>query len=126
MISNLLSNAVKFTHQGSVEVAIAYAGGTHRIQVRDTGPGIPDDQQSKIYEPFWHREQVTQKHTPGTGLGLAIVKQLVEALGGSISLDSKPGAGCTFTVALSRYRKIVASPVDQSEDSEPAPSVEAA
>ncbi len=126
VIVNLLSNAIKFTKQGTVEVAIAYAGGVHRIQVRDTGPGIPEDQQSKVYDPFWHRELVTQKHVPGTGLGLAIVKQLVEALGGSISLDSKPGAGCTFTLELSRYRKIVASPVDRSEDSEPAPSFEAA
>ena len=100
VIVNLLSNAIKFTERGYVQIELAHADGIHRVEVRDTGPGIPLDQQVKIYEPFCHLEPLANKHTQGAGLGLSIAQQVVWALGGSIELASKPGMGSKFTVTL--------------------------
>ena len=72
----------------------------HRVEVLDTGPGIPVEQQVKIYEPFCHLEPLANKHTQGAGLGLSIAQQVVWALGGSIELASKPGMGSKFTVTF--------------------------
>ncbi len=100
VIVNLLSNAIKFTERGYVQVELAHADGIHRVEVRDTGPGIPPEQQVKIYEPFCHLEPLANKHTQGAGLGLSIAQQVVWALGGSIELASKAGMGSKFTVTF--------------------------
>jgi signal transduction histidine kinase len=81
-------------------VSLAPAEGSHRLAVRDTGPGSPPEQQAIIFEPFEQLEPVRQKHTPGVGLGLALVKEMAGALGGRIELTSQTGAGSTFTVVL--------------------------
>ena len=70
------------------------------IRVRDTGPGIPEQDQARVFEPFEQMEPVPYKHTRGVGLGLSIVKEIVEALAGHIELASTVGAGSTFTVVL--------------------------
>ena len=100
VIVNLISNAIKFTERGYVQIELAHAAGIHRVEVRDTGPGIPLEQQVKIYEPFCHLEPLANKHTQGAGLGLSIAQQVVWALGGSIELASKPGMGSKFTVTF--------------------------
>jgi signal transduction histidine kinase len=100
VIVNLVGNAVKFTQQGEVLVYVSHERGAHRICVRDSGPGIPIEDQERIFEPFEQMEPVLHKHTRGVGLGLSIVKEMVEALSGRIELASEPGAGSTFTVVL--------------------------
>jgi signal transduction histidine kinase len=100
VIVNLVGNAVKFTQEGEVEVSVSFEAGLHRVRVRDTGPGIPAQDQERIFEPFEQMEPVPNKHTRGIGLGLSIVKEMVEALRGRIELTSEVGTGSTFTVLL--------------------------
>jgi len=101
VLINLVSNAIKFTEQGSVEMHIFCSNATHWImQVSDTGPGIPPEIQTTIFEPFQQADgSATRKHR-GYGLGLSIVKQLTELMGGEIRLESEIGKGSTFTVEL--------------------------
>jgi signal transduction histidine kinase len=70
------------------------------LTVADSGPGIPRDQQAHIFRPFEPGEAVNRKHVPGVGLGLALVRQMVDALGGSITLTSRVGHGTKFSVRL--------------------------
>jgi signal transduction histidine kinase len=100
VIVNLVGNAVKFTQKGEVLVYVAHENGAHRICVRDSGPGIPEEDHERIFEPFEQMEPILHKHTRGVGLGLSIVKEMVEALSGRIELCSELGAGSTFTVVL--------------------------
>jgi two-component system, OmpR family, phosphate regulon sensor histidine kinase PhoR len=68
--------------------------------VTDTGPGIPPEDASRIFDAFEQLEKVRHKHTPGVGLGLSLVKRLTEALGGTVELSSQVGAGSRFSVSL--------------------------
>jgi len=104
VLVNLVSNAIKFSDEGSVTVTIDVEGAEHRIAVRDTGRGIAPEDQARIFEPFEQLEAITRKHTPGVGLGLALVREMVSTLGGGITLESRPGAGSTFTVRLPTRR----------------------
>jgi PAS domain S-box-containing protein len=100
ILANLIGNAVKFTERGEVVVSLADVEGDLRIEVKDTGPGIPEGSRTRIFEPFQHLEPLSHKHTRGAGVGLAIVRRAVEALGGRIQLASPEGGGTTFTVTL--------------------------
>jgi PAS domain S-box-containing protein len=101
VLDNLISNALKFTPEsGSVEVSTATNNGHVLVEVRDSGIGIPADEQPRLFERFYRAASATEQAIPGTGLGLAIVKAIVEAHGGRIDIDSKPGDGTTFTIAL--------------------------
>jgi len=86
--------------RGAVDLSCSHQGDVHRLSVRDSGPGIPPDIHTHIFEPFEQLEPVHQKHTPGVGLGLALVREMVQALGGHVELESRVGAGSTFTVIL--------------------------
>jgi signal transduction histidine kinase len=101
IVTNLVGNAVKFTEHGKVEVALAATGEGHRIVVRDTGPGIPVEERSRIFEPFERLEPTRKKHSPGIGLGLSLVREMAHALGGRVDLESALGEGSTFTLTLS-------------------------
>ncbi|HEY9192149.1 MAG TPA: ATP-binding protein [Methyloversatilis sp.] len=101
VLTNLISNALKFTAQGSVDVSVTLVERTPdaqvlRFAVRDTGIGIPLDKQSLIFEAFSQADTSTTRKFGGTGLGLAICTRLVKGMGGSIAVDSLPGAGSTF------------------------------
>jgi signal transduction histidine kinase len=99
VLDNLLSNAVKFTQEGEVvRVSVARRGAAARIEVADTGVGIPADEVGRLFERFFRAS--TASTIPGTGLGLSIVKQIVEAHGGAISVESEEGVGTTFFVDL--------------------------
>ena len=98
---NLLSNAVKFSPQrGRVTVTVSAAGERVAIEVSDTGMGVPEAEQPKLFEPFFRASTARDAVIPGTGLGLTIVKSIVEAHGGSITFRSVLGEGTTFRVEL--------------------------
>ncbi len=97
VLGNLLSNAIKFTPAGTVRLTASRAGSRCLFEIRDTGPGIPAEQIPSVFERFW-RGRATQ--TPGTGLGLYIAKGIVEAHGGTIRVQSAPGRGTAFEIAL--------------------------
>ncbi|TCL08461.1 signal transduction histidine kinase [Shimia isoporae] len=104
ILINLIGNAVKFTQNGRVDVAVTHEpsplGRPLRIVISDTGPGIPLEDQERIFAAFEQVDTPAEQPEEGTGLGLAITRALVERMGGRIEVDSKPGAGATFTVSL--------------------------
>jgi signal transduction histidine kinase len=101
VLGNLLSNAFKFTPRcGAVELGVEPANNGVLMRVRDTGAGIPPEQLPRIFEKFYQADNQGAAHTAGTGLGLAIAKQIVDAHGGSISCESTPGVGTTFSITL--------------------------
>jgi PAS domain S-box-containing protein len=100
VLMNLLGNAIKFTPNGGrVELSARLIDGQVRIEVRDNGPGIPVQEQKRIFEAFY-RLRDSGKKTEGTGLGLAITHRLVELHGGELSLESQVGQGSCFYFSL--------------------------
>ncbi|MGH3093581.1 MAG: ATP-binding protein [Gaiellaceae bacterium] len=100
LLLNLLSNAVKYTVAGDeVEVSAASEDGAVAVSVTDHGPGIPREEQRLIFEKFGRVNQ-GGKAKPGAGLGLFIARSIAEAHGGSLEVESEPGAGATFTLRL--------------------------
>jgi signal transduction histidine kinase len=108
ILYNLLSNAIKFTPSGGKVTLEAYVreprGESDRrrlcIDVTDTGPGLPESEQSRIFDKFYQAERPLTKGAGGTGLGLAISKELTDLLGGKLTVSSAPGQGATFTFHL--------------------------
>jgi len=115
VLFNLVGNAIKFTHAGGVTVR---ATATPQVSddaedtgepmprsrlvvtVKDTGIGIPDDQQEQIFDAFEQQEGQSSRRYGGTGLGLAISRKLVQMIGGELDVESEPGVGSTFTLRL--------------------------
>ncbi len=98
---NLLSNAVKFTPPGGrVEVTGGREDGWVTVRVADSGIGIPESEQDKLFSRFFRASNATERSIPGTGLGLAIVRTIVSAHEGELDLRSQAGAGTTVTVRL--------------------------
>jgi K+-sensing histidine kinase KdpD len=101
LLENLVSNAIKYTPaEGSVEVRFARANGTVRIEVSDTGIGIPAADRPRLFTEFFRAENAKAMDEIGTGLGLAIVKEIVDQLGGRIFMESEEGVGTIFVVHL--------------------------
>jgi signal transduction histidine kinase len=100
VLLNLVGNAIKFTDTGEVRIAAAAANGNFMVRVTDTGPGIPEEHRSRIFEQFHQVDSSNTKAKGGTGLGLAIAKQIVEMHGGRIWVESTPGQGATFHMEL--------------------------
>lgn len=106
ILINLVSNAVKFTHDGEVLIRLALAEERDRslivrFEVSDTGIGIPEEDQGKLFRSFSQTDSSISRRFGGTGLGLAITKQLVELMGGSISVESHEQEGTTFRFTIS-------------------------
>ncbi len=102
VLMNLVGNAIKFTHTGDVLIRAGIAelsqtGITVKFDVVDTGIGIPADRMDRLFEPFSQADVSTARKYGGTGLGLVISRQLVEAMGGQISAESREGEGSTFS-----------------------------
>ncbi|WP_051013527.1 ATP-binding protein [Pararhodospirillum photometricum] len=101
ILTNYLSNAVKFTENGIISISIEAESPTPpecliKISVTDTGPGIPEDKQDKLFQPFEQADYTVFQSFGGTGLGLAICKQLATLMGGAVGVNSTPGQGSTF------------------------------
>ena len=110
MLMNLAGNAIKFTPEGGrIELAARQVDDQVRVEVRDNGPGIPPEQQQRIFEAFF-RLRETGSATEGTGLGLAITARLVELHGGKLGIESQPGEGACFYFSL----PLIAIAPDQS------------
>jgi signal transduction histidine kinase len=110
MLLNLVGNAIKFTDAGQVSIAAGARNGHFAVSVTDTGPGIPLDQQDRIFDQFHQVDSSITKAKGGTGLGLAIAKQIVEMHGGRIWVVSTRGKGSTFQIELptrAEFRKPV-------------------
>jgi PAS domain S-box-containing protein len=103
VLLNILSNAVKFTPAGgNVRVLCAAAADSASIAVSDTGPGIPQEQQVAVFQPFVQLGRTLTSGHEGTGLGLAISRDLARAMGGDVFLQGSSGAGSTFVLRLPR------------------------
>ncbi len=100
VLINFTSNASKFTEQGKIRISVARDGDSVLISVSDTGMGIKEEDQHKLFIAFSQLENVRTKRYEGTGLGLAISKRMVGLLGGTIQLQSAAGIGSTFTIRL--------------------------
>ncbi len=100
ILLNLSGNALKFTTHGSVHINVSQDRGEIEFTVTDTGIGIPEESQAKLFQPFAQADASTARQFGGSGLGLTIVKHLIELMGGSISLTSTEGIGTIFHVRL--------------------------
>ena len=100
VVTNLAANAVKFTEQGSVTVTVGGTPSSLWISVADTGIGMTDEQQARLFTPFVQAEAATTRRFGGTGLGLSIAGGLSQQMGGGITVSSAVGAGSTFRLDL--------------------------
>jgi signal transduction histidine kinase len=100
VLLNLVGNAIKFTDTGEVRIAASAINGHFYVSVADTGPGIPEQERTRIFDQFHQVDSSLTKAAGGTGLGLAIAKQIVEMHGGRIWVESTVGEGSTFQMEL--------------------------
>ena len=118
VITNLMGNAVKFTEQGGVCVEASLVDGRLRIEVRDTGVGVPDGKRQVIFEEFVQADSSHARKFGGTGLGLAISKRLVKTMGGEIGVDGRVPGGSCFWFTLP-----VAEPAETQDSADQAASM---
>jgi GAF domain-containing protein len=100
VLLNLVGNAIKFTDAGEVAIKAAASNGAYTITVRDTGPGIAEADQAKIFDEFQQADSTQTKAKGGTGLGLSIAKRIIEMHGGKLWVESSLGAGSTFSFTV--------------------------
>ncbi len=100
ILLNLLGNAIKFTQQGEVLLSVSYNSGRFEFRVRDTGIGIPANQQDRLFQSFSQADSSTTRRFGGTGLGLAISQRLCHLMGGRLSVTSVEGSGSTFAFEI--------------------------
>ncbi|MCE1189330.1 MAG: PAS domain S-box protein [Ignavibacteria bacterium] len=105
ILNNLLNNAIKFTEQGKVGIKVWRQHSLAYISVFDTGPGIPEEKQSVIWQEFRQVSEGIGRSFEGTGLGLTIARRYAEILNSTITLSSKPGEGAAFTLAIPLLEK---------------------
>ena len=105
ILFNFIDNAIKFTHEGYVKLVMNYVNIDEcnhtldlEIKIIDTGEGIPEDQQTVIFEPYIQKKGQYVHKYKGTGLGLSISKKLIDLMGGEIFVQSKINSGTTFTL----------------------------
>ena len=100
VLLNLVGNAIKFTDTGEVAIRTSVANGSYTVAVHDTGPGIAERDQGKIFEEFQQADSSITKQKGGTGLGLAIAKRIIEMHGGRLWVESELGHGSTFAFTV--------------------------
>lgn len=100
-LRNLIDNAIRYSPENTrIGIGVRSRGGYVNVSVKDQGPGIPAEEQDRIFERFYRVDSARSRQTGGTGLGLSIVKHVVAQHGGEISVWSAPGQGSTFTLSL--------------------------
>ena len=110
VLINLINNAIKFTKVGEIKISFSFPEkGCWRIQVSDTGIGIPKAIQPQIFEPFQQVDGSATREYGGAGLGLSIVKQFITLMDGTIIVDSEEGKGSCFTIDLPQHSIDIAS-----------------
>lgn len=117
VLNNLISNALKFTEQGSITLRLdAWLDehGAHALvmEIADTGPGLAPDQMQRLFTPFDQTMDGVAARYGGSGLGLAISRELIELMGGRLTVRSAPGEGAVFTIALTLQRSATSTPVE--------------
>lgn len=122
--NNLTANAVKFTQEGWVEISLVVVRNLGQrdlleLQVSDTGPGIDEEQQTKLFSPFFQVESYTTRKAGGTGLGLAICREIANAMGAELKVNSSPGQGSVFSLRFWAERSEL--PAVNREQMEPEP-----
>jgi CheY-like chemotaxis protein len=127
VLTNLIGNAVKFTDSGRIDVDAEMERSTEdgfvvRFSVRDTGIGIPAEQQSRLFESFTQGDGSSTRKYGGTGLGLSISKQLVELMGGELGLESRPGEGSRFWFTASFGKAALAVVPSTAQAKRPVPT----
>jgi signal transduction histidine kinase len=100
ILINLLGNALKFTDAGAVVLEMSVADDSVTFCIRDSGPGIDSADLERIFDPFTQVDQSLKRRKGGTGLGLPVSRRLADLLGGSLSVESSPGAGTAFTLRI--------------------------
>ena len=100
VLLNLVGNAIKFTDNGEVVIRATATNGSFNLSVRDTGPGISEADQAKLFQEFQQADNSITRKKGGTGLGLAISKRIIEMHGGRIWVESREGQGSTFSFTL--------------------------
>ena len=120
VLNNLVSNAIKFTTTGQVKLLVSLQhpgqpGAGVRMEVSDTGIGIPDDVLPRLFTPFTQADASTSRRYGGTGLGLVIARELAELMGGSIRVESRAECGTTFTLDLPLEAALQPLPVTSSQ-----------
>lgn len=104
IVNNLFENAINYTESGSVDATLSSVEGNVVLTVSDTGIGIPAADQERIFERFYRVDTARSREMGGTGLGLSLARHAVNRAGGSITLESTPGKGSTFTVTIPKCR----------------------
>ena len=118
--NNLISNAVKYNRdQGTVTVMLEGTSDSVVVKVSDTGIGMSPEETGRLFGEFVRIKNDRTRGISGSGLGLSTLKKLIELYGGSVSVDSEPNVGTTFTVVLPRTTAENGDPVDDSKPSAP-------
>jgi two-component system phosphate regulon sensor histidine kinase PhoR len=104
VIANLLDNAIKYTERGRIEVSLGEEGWRVWCEVSDTGSGISEEEQSRVFERFYRVDKARSRAKGGTGLGLSIVKHIVSLHGGEVSVKSRRGEGSVFRFEIPRHQ----------------------
>lgn len=103
VLGNLVGNAIRHTPQdASIEICVGTTDTSVLLEVRDTGPGLSEEEAQHVFERFYRADSSRTRESGGSGLGLSIVAALVAAHGGTVTVDSAPGVGATFRVELPR------------------------
>ena len=105
VLFNLLSNAAKFTSDGAIRLGVTRQADTIEFAITDSGIGMTEEQQSKLFEAFSQADVSTTRKYGGTGLGLALSRSFCQMMGGDITVSSDIGIGSTFTVTLPLHRE---------------------
>ncbi len=128
VLMNICGNAVKFTSSGGVQVSLSCENEVARLSVQDTGCGISDAFKERLFLPFTQEDRNAVGRPEGSGLGLAIARQLLAEMGGTVSFDSRKGAGSTFVISLRRTAGPQVAPAQATQESgaqvQPLPSID--